>query len=132
MIVPLATTVYLRQLSIGSRRFPDHMIVPCGKVLHVTVISFQRGFIVPDPVNFLLAARMTQLGPVLADLRLSRPSLFCYAYSSVLPVCLLQVYISPSQSEGRISTLTRLVYLTLFTGSVPVAHPFAFQQPQKY
>ena len=33
------------------------------------------------------------------------------------------------QFEGRISTQTHLVYLTLTTSYVPVAHPFAFQQP---
>ncbi len=36
-----------------------------------------------------------------------------------------------TQLEGRISTPTHLVYLTLITGYVPVAHPFAFQQPQQ-
>ncbi len=107
-------------------------MVICGKVLLVSVSSFQRGFIVSDnPVNSLLAERMTQLGPVLTDSSLSRSLNFSYAYSMVLPVCCCRITSRQSQSEGRISTPTHLVYLTLFTGYVPVAHPFAFQQLQK-
>ncbi len=69
-------------------------MVICRKVLLVTVISSQRGFIVSDnPVKFLPAERMTQLGPMLTDLSLLRPLLFGYVYSIVLPVCSLQVHI---------------------------------------
>ncbi len=74
---------------------------------------------------------MTQLGPVLTDLFLSRSFLFSYAYSIVLPVCCCRFISRRSQIEGRISILTHLVYLTLFMGYVPVAHPFACQQQQK-
>ena len=77
------------------------MTVICGKVLLVTVFSFQREFVVSDnPVNFLLAERTTELGPMLTDLFLSRAFILSYAYSIVLPVFLLQDYIS-SKPEQR-------------------------------
>ncbi len=76
-------------------------MVICGNVLLVTVVLFQREFVIPDNlVNFLPAERTTQLEPVWTDLCLSLPFIISYAYSMVLPVCLLQVHIS-SKPEQR-------------------------------
>ncbi len=105
---------------------PDHMMVICGKVLLVTVISFQRGFIVSDNlVNSFWQKGWHSWDPCWQ-------THFCHVHSfSVMPTPLSYQYVRcrftsrQSQNEGRISTLTHIVYLT------PVAHPFAFQQPQK-
>ncbi len=48
VIVPLAILVYLQQPLYRVEEIPDRMMVICGKVLLVTVLLFQREFVVSE------------------------------------------------------------------------------------